>query len=137
MLLLSARRSAVGVGVAMMLTAMAAIADAAAAQPNRPVMAQHAAPFHGAAPVFQNAPVQRVAPHVVMPPATRPVYPNASRPIGVMPTFTQPQHNNNFQAASPSVQHVNPSLPLNNQAHCGRISRSTVRAPSLRTSRPT
>src|SRR5258706_2216884 len=112
MLLLSARPSAISVGAAMVVTAMAAIADAAA-QPNRPVMAQHAAPFHGAAPVFQNAPVQRVAPHVVMPPSTRPVYPNASRPVGVMPTFTQPQ-NNNFQAASPSVQHVNPSLPLNN-----------------------
>jgi hypothetical protein len=31
-----------------------------------------------------------------------------------MPTFTQPQNNNNFQAVSPSVQHVNPTLPLNN-----------------------
>src|SRR5215468_3483002 len=91
MLLLSDKRSAVSVAAAVM--AMAAIADAAAAQPNRPVMAQHAAPNHGAAPVFQTAPVQRVAPHVVMPPATRPVYPNTSRPVGVMPTFPQPQNN--------------------------------------------
>src|SRR6266851_3339090 len=114
MLLLSARQSAVSVGAAMVVTAMAAIADTAAAQPNRPVMAQHAAPFHGAAPAFQAAPVQRVAPHVVTPPSTQPVYPNANRPVGVMPTFTQPQNNNNFQAVNPSVQHVNPSLPLSN-----------------------
>jgi len=39
--------------------------------------------------------------------------PPSAPPVRVMPTFTQPQ-NNNFQAASPSVQHVNPSLPLNN-----------------------
>src|SRR6266849_8782624 len=101
----------------MMLTVMAATAsvtDAQAAQPNRPVMVQHAAPFPGAAPVFHTAPVQRVAPHVVMPPSSPPVYPNASRPVGVMPTFTQPQNNNNFQAVNPSVQHVNPNLPFNN-----------------------
>src|SRR6266849_2443166 len=101
----------------MMLTVMAATAsvtDAQAAQPNRPVMVQHAAPFPGAAPVFHTAPVQRVAPHVVMPPSAPPVYPNANRPVGVMPTFTQPQNNNNFQAVNPSVQHVNPSLPFNN-----------------------
>jgi hypothetical protein len=97
----------------MILAAVAAIADAVAAQPNRPVMAQHAAPFHGAAPVFQTAPVQRVAPHVVMPPPTRPVYPNAGRPVGVMPPFARPQ-NNNFQPVNPNVQHVNPGLPLNN-----------------------
>jgi Beta/Gamma crystallin len=111
--LLSARRAPVCVGAAMILAAVAAIADAVAAQPNRPVMAQHTAPFHGAAPVFQTAPAQRTAPHVVMPPATRPVYPNAGRPVGVMPPFAQPQ-NNNFQAVNPNVQHVNPGLPLNN-----------------------
>jgi hypothetical protein len=101
----------------MMLAAIAAVAlaaDAQAAQPNKPVMVQHAAPYrpfmvqHTAPfqqPVFRPAaPVQRVAPHVVMPPAP---------PVHVMPTFTQPQ-NNNFQAVTPSVQHVNPSLPLNN-----------------------
>jgi len=108
----------------MMLTAMAAIAsltDAPAAQPNRPVVVQPAAPFHGAAPVFHGAapvfhaaPVQRVAPHVVMPPSAPPVYPNAGRPVGVMPTFTQPQNNNNFQAVNPGVQHINPNLPFNN-----------------------
>jgi hypothetical protein len=101
-----------------MLTAMAAIApatDAQAAQPNRPgmvqqampnrpVMVQHTIPFQHPAPAFHAPPVQRVAP--VMPPS--------APPVRVMPTFTQPQNNNNFQAVSPSVQHVNPSLPLNN-----------------------
>jgi len=101
----------------MMLTAMVAIApvtDAQAAQPDRPVMVQHAAPFQHAAPVFHPAPVQHVAPHVVMPPATPRVYPNAGRPLEVRPTFTPPQNNNNFQAVNPSVQHVNPNLPFNN-----------------------
>ncbi len=101
-----------------MLTAMAAIAsatDAQAAQPNRPgmvqhampnrpVMVQHTTPFQQPAPAFHTAPVQRVAP--VMPPS--------APPVRVMPTFTQPQNNNNFQAVNPSVQHVNPGLPLNN-----------------------
>jgi len=78
------------------------------AEPNRPVMVQHTVPFQ------HPAPVQRVAPHVVMPP-----------PVHVMPSFTQPQ--NNFQAVTPSVQHVNPSLPLNNP--------STLR-PNLPTNNP-
>ena len=139
MLLLSARQSAVSVGAAMVVTAMAAIADTAAAQPNRPVMAQHAAPFHGAAPAFQAAPVQRVAPHVVTPPSTQPVYPNANRPVGVMPTFTQPQNNNNFQAVNPSVQHFNPSLPLNNPSALRPnlpLNNPSALAPNLPTNSP-
>jgi hypothetical protein len=149
MLLLSARRSAASIAAATMVTAMAAIAsgiDAQAAQPNRPVMqsnrpvmVQHAAPFHGAAPVFQAAPMQRVAPHVVMPPPTRPVYPNASRPVGVMPTFTQPPNNNNFQAVNPSVQHFNPSLPLNNPSALRPNlppSNPSALAPNLQTNSP-
>jgi len=102
----------------MMLTAVAAMApvtDSQAAQPDRAaVTVQHAAPFQRTAPAFHPAPVQHVAPQVVMPPATRPIYPNAGRPVGVMPTFTQPHNNNNFQAVNPSVQHVNPNLPFNN-----------------------
>jgi hypothetical protein len=96
---------------------IAAVTDAPAAQPNRPILVQRAAPYrpimvqHTApsqqpAPAFHPAPVQRVVPHVVMPPSA----PSAH----VMPTFTQPQNNNNFQAVNPSVQHVNPGLPLNN-----------------------
>jgi Beta/Gamma crystallin len=117
-LLLSARRSAASIAATLMLTAMAPIAsvtDAQAAQPNRPgmvqhampnrpVMVQHTTPFQHPAPAFHTPPVQRVAP--VMPPS--------APPVRVMPTFTQPQNNNNFQAVNPSVQHVNPSLPLNN-----------------------
>jgi hypothetical protein len=104
----------------MMLATMAAVvsvSDAPAAQPNRPVMAQrtapyrpvmvqHTAPFQQPAPAFHPAPVQRVVPHVVTPPSAPPAH--------VMPPFTQPQNNNNFQAVNPSVQHVNPGLPLNN-----------------------
>jgi Beta/Gamma crystallin len=120
MLLLPTRRPAAGVGAAMMLATMAAVvsvSDAPAAQPNRPVMAQrtapyrpvmvqHTAPFQQPAPAFHPAPVQRVVPHVVTPPSAPPAH--------VMPPFTQPQNNNNFQAVNPSVQHVNPGLPLNN-----------------------
>ena len=118
MLLLSARQSAASIATTLMLTAMAAIAsvtDAQAAQPNRPgmvqhampnrpVMVQHTTPFQQPAPAFHTAPVQRVAP----------VMPLSAPPVRVMPTFTQPQNNNNFQAVNPSVQHVNPGLPLNN-----------------------
>jgi Beta/Gamma crystallin len=75
-------------------------------------MAQHTAPFQRAAPVFHPAPTQHLAPRVVMPPST--VHPNATRPVGVNPTFTQPQHNNNFQAVTPSIQHISPNLPFNN-----------------------
>ena len=79
-------------------------------------MGQHAAPFQHAAPAFGGAPMQHLAPHVVVPhPAMPPVYFNAARPpIHAMPTFTQPQHGNAFQAVNPNLQHLNPSLPLNN-----------------------
>jgi len=49
-----------------MLTAMAAtasVSEARAAQPNRPVMAQHTAPFQRAAPTFHAAPVQHTVKH--------------------------------------------------------------------------
>src|SRR5215472_13919374 len=101
-----------------MLTAMAAPASvhAQAQQANRSGMGQHAAPFQHAAPAFGGAPMQHLAPHVVVPhPAMPPVYFNAARPpIHAMPTFTQPQHGNAFQAVNPNLQHLNPSLPLNN-----------------------
>jgi Beta/Gamma crystallin len=131
-LLLSARRSAASIAAAKMLAAIAAMAsvtDAQAAQPNRPVMVQHAmpgrpvmvqhtAPFQRPAPSFQPAPVQRVAPRVVMPPSA--------------PPFTQRQ--NNFQAVAPSMQHVNPSLPLNNPSTLRPnlpTSNSSALAPNL------
>jgi hypothetical protein len=104
--LLFSKRPAAGIAAATVLTAMAATAwltDAVAAEPNPPTV-QHAAPFQQPGPAFHPAPVQRVAPHVVMPPP---------RQVRVMPKFTQPQ-NNNFQAVNPSVQHDNPSLPFNN-----------------------
>jgi Beta/Gamma crystallin len=117
-LLLSARRSAASIATALMLTAIAGIAsvtDAPAAQPNRPAMVQHAAPirpvmvqhttpFQHPAPAFHAAPVQRAAP----------VTPPSAPPVRVMPPFTQPQNNNNFQTVNPGVQHVNPGLLLNN-----------------------
>ncbi len=114
MLLLLATRLAAGITSVMLAAAIGSAAGAPAAQPHRAVMAQHAAPFQRAAPVFHPAPTQHVAPHAVMPPAT--VHPNVNRPVGVNPTFTQPQHNDNFQAVTPSVQHpsaLRPNLPLN------------------------
>jgi Beta/Gamma crystallin len=107
--LLRATRSAAGIAGVMLLPAIWSTGDAQATQPHGVVMAQHAAPFQRAAPVFHGPPTQRFAPHVVAPPST--FHPNVSRPLGVNPTFTQP-HNN--QAITPSVQHVNPSLPFNN-----------------------
>ena len=131
MLILSRGRSGAGTAASIMLTAMAAtasVSEARAAQPNRPVMAQHTAPFQRAAPTFHAAPVQHTAPHggfvaphggfvaphggFVRPAA--PAYPYASRPAGVMPMFTHPQNRNNLQPVIPSIQHANPSLPLNN-----------------------
>jgi Beta/Gamma crystallin len=102
------------------MAAIALVSDAQATQPNRavmmhavpsrPIFVQHATPFQ------RPAPVQRVVPHVFMPPSAPPQH--------VMPPFAQPQ--NNFQV-TPSVQHVNPSLPLNNP--------STLR-PNLPTNNP-
>jgi hypothetical protein len=102
-----ATRSAAGIASVMLMAAIGFVADAQAAQPHRAVMAQHTAPFQRAAPVYRAAP-----PHVVVPPSA--VHPNVSRPVGVNPAFTHPQNNNNFQAVTPSIQHVNPSLPFNN-----------------------
>jgi hypothetical protein len=133
MLLLSARRPAASIVAAMMLTAMAGVAsgtDAQAAQPNRPVMVQHAAPLQHFAPAFRTAPMQRAAPHVFMP---------QTQPARVMPPFTQPQNNSNFQAVTPSVQHVNPSLPLNNPSALRPnipTSNPSALAPSLPTGNP-
>lgn len=116
MVLLLATRSAAGVACVMLTAAVGSVTGALAAPPHGAVMAQHTAPFQRTAPVFRTAPVQHVtpylAPRVVMPPST--VHPNVSRPAGVNPAFSQPQNNNNFQAVTPSIQHVNPSLPFNN-----------------------
>jgi hypothetical protein len=107
--LLRATRSAAGIAGVMLLPAIWSAGDAQATQPHGAVMAQRAAPFQRAAPVFHGPPTQRFVPHVVGPPST--FHPNVSRPLGVNPAFTQP-HNN--EAITPSVQHVNPSLPFNN-----------------------
>jgi hypothetical protein len=108
--LLRATRSAAGIAGVMLLAAIWSTTDAPAAQAHVAVMAQHAAPFQRAAPMFHAAPPQRFAPHVVGPPST--FHPNMNRPLGVNPTFTPPH--NNVEPVTPSVQHVSPSLPLNN-----------------------
>jgi Beta/Gamma crystallin len=107
--LLRATRSAAGIAGVMLLPAIWSTSDTQAAQPHMAAMAPHAAPFQRAAPMFHAPPMQRFAPHVVGPPST--FHPNMSRPPGVNPTFTQPH--NNVQEVTPSVQHVNPSLPFN------------------------
>jgi len=71
---------------------------------------QHVAP----APVFRAAPVQHVAPRVVMPPPMSHVFNGFNGPVHAAPTFTPHQNGNNFQAVNPNLQHINPSLPLNN-----------------------
>src|SRR5260370_8452964 len=56
-----------------------------------------------------------------------------------MPESTQPQNNNNFQAVSPSVQQVNPSLPLNNPSALRPnlpLNNPSVLAPNLPTNGP-
>jgi beta/gamma crystallin len=118
-LFLLVRLSAASVAASVMLTAMATIVcvtDTQAQERNRPATAQRAAPFQGGAPAFRSAPVQHVAPHVVMPRPMPmpPVYMNPSRPVGGIPTFTQPQHGNNFRPVNPTLQRINPNLPFNN-----------------------
>jgi hypothetical protein len=107
--LLAATRSAAGIAYVMLLPAICSIGDAQA-QSHGAVMTQRAAPFQRAAPLFHAPAPQRIAPRVGVPPSM--VYPNVSRPVGVNPTFTQPH--NNVEPVTPSVQHVNPSLPFNN-----------------------
>jgi hypothetical protein len=108
--LLRAMRPAAGIAGAMLLPAICSTSDARAAQPHGAVMAQHAAPFQRAAPMFHAPPMQRFAPQVVGPPST--FHPNMGRPLSGNPAFSPPR--NDVQAVTPSVQHVNPSLPLNN-----------------------
>jgi Beta/Gamma crystallin len=109
MVLLRATRSAAGVAGVMLLPAIWSTSGAQAAPPRVTVMAQHAAPFQRAAPMFHAPTMQRVAPGVVGPPST--VRPNVTRPLSVNPTFRPPPNNAEI---TPSVQHVNPGLPFNN-----------------------
>jgi hypothetical protein len=96
--------AAVAARITLAATAGAlSVADAPAAQPGRPVMAQHAAPVQHAAPMFRPVPIQHAPPHAI----------GGSRPVGVIPTFTPPG-NANVHAVNPNPYRVNPSLPFNN-----------------------
>jgi hypothetical protein len=90
-----------------MLAAAGALstADAPAAQPGRPVMAQHAAPLHHAAPVFRPAPLQYAPPR----------WTGASPPVRA-PAFTAPPGGGVHAVNPPPPHHFNPGLPLNNPA---------------------
>src|SRR5579871_6404921 len=106
----SVLRSAASVAAAMTLAAagLLYLRDAPAAQPGRNAVAQHAAPFHHAAPVFR-PPVFRAAPIQYAPPR------GAGRPVQVERPFVAVPHNN-FHAVNPNPHVFNPGRPFNNPA---------------------
>jgi beta/gamma crystallin len=79
---------------------------APAAQPGRSGMAQHATPFHRAAPAFRPPPMFRTAPVQYAPSH------GVGRPAQVVPPFVAAPHGN-FHAVNPSPHVFNPGRPFN------------------------